>query len=87
VEPSDSSAGKLVVKVFSTSDESVLASARNEAEILKKLNHPLVVKFQDYFEDTANRKAYIVMEKAGSQSLQEFIQKSKLCVKDAKAVT
>jgi serine/threonine protein kinase len=47
----------------------VLASARNEAEILRKLNHPLVVKFQDYFEDTANRKAYIVMEKAGSQSL------------------
>ena len=73
--------------MYSTTDETVKESARNEAKILKELNHPLVVKFHDYFEDGANSKAYIVMESAGSLSLQDFIQQGKLCVKDAKAVT
>ena len=73
--------------MYSTTDETVKESARNEAKILKELNHPLIVKIHDYLEDGANNKAFIVMEAAGSLSLQDFIQQGKLCVKDTRAVT
>jgi serine/threonine protein kinase len=87
VAPNNCAARKLVVKVFSTGDETVLESARNEAAILKKLNHPLIVKFRDYFEDPTNNKAYIVMEEAGSQSLYDFVKSGAPCAKDAKVIT
>ena len=76
----------LVVKVFWISDQAVRDSARNEARILRQLDHPLIVKFQDYFEDAKANKAYLVMEEAGTMTLEDLVKQKVLNESEAKSV-
>jgi serine/threonine protein kinase len=56
-------------------EELLRDSARNEAKILKDLNHPRVVKFHDYFEDPSLDQAFLVLEYACAMSLEDLIMK------------
>jgi serine/threonine protein kinase len=54
-----------VVKVFDISDPELEKSALHEVAVLKKLSHPLIVKFIDFYIDRQLKKAYLVLENAG----------------------
>eukprot|EP00499_Haloplacidia_sp_CaronLabIsolate_P013222 CAMPEP_0196773852 /NCGR_PEP_ID=MMETSP1104-20130614/3024_1 /TAXON_ID=33652 /ORGANISM="Cafeteria sp., Strain Caron Lab Isolate" /LENGTH=361 /DNA_ID=CAMNT_0042144003 /DNA_START=36 /DNA_END=1117 /DNA_ORIENTATION=+ len=51
-----------------------LKRLREEAELLQRLNHPNIIKFEAFFESST--KAYIVMELAGGGELFEVIGES-----------
>ncbi len=46
----------------------------NEAKMLSKLNHPSIVKLEDYFVD--DHRAYLVLEYIDGDNLQQIVEKS-----------
>jgi len=64
----------LVVKVCDVEDESVLSSIRNEAKILPKLKCALINKFEACYEDLERNKVYLVLERAGTQTLTDYMK-------------
>lgn len=64
---------KLVVKVCDTSDVNKAQAAKNEAEILMKINCSLINQLVAFYEDPEVNKSYLVLEFAGEQSLTQFI--------------
>ena len=70
----------IVVKVCNTSEEIKKEAADREARILKNLNCQYVNKYVDYYDDPEVNKAYLVLEYAGSKSLCQFVEESKLNV-------
>ena len=65
----------LVVKVCDTSDIGQRNSALNESRILQKLNCMYISRSVAFHEDTLLKKAYLVLEDAGSCNLAEFVHK------------
>ena len=68
---------QLVVKVYDTSDVNKSAAAKNEVNILKKMECDLINQFVAYYDDPAVNKSYLVLEFAGYQSLTQFITEKK----------
>jgi len=76
-----------VVKVFDISDPSVEESALHEMRILKRLDHPQVVKMVDNLINSETQKAYLVLEYAGDESLETYVRrKGKLSEDVARAI-
>ena len=63
-----------MVKVCNVKDENVLKSIRNEAKILPNLNCTLINKFEACYEDLKRDKVYLVLERAGTQTLNDFME-------------
>ena len=63
-----------MVKVCDVEDEMVLKSIRNEATILPNLSCSLINKFEACYEDLTRNKVYLVLERAGSQTLTDFME-------------
>lgn len=51
----------------------MLVSIQNEVKILRKITHPLINRFEAYYEDPDVSKAYLVLEQAGEMNLTEFM--------------
>lgn len=51
----------------------VLANIQREADLLKNLNHPNIVKLHDFFVD--DQRAYLVLEHIDGKTLKEVVQK------------
>jgi len=64
-----------VVKVFDISDPSVEECALHELRILKRLDHPQVVKLVDNLINSDTQKAYLVLEYAGDDSLETYVRR------------
>ena len=47
----------------------------NEIDILKQLDHPLIVKMVDSLVVRENQKAYLVLEYAGDDSLLTYVRR------------
>lgn len=62
---SQSQVNQLVVKVCDTSDVNKAQAARNEANILKKINCELINTLVAFYEDPEVNKSYLVLECAG----------------------
>ena len=69
-------------KVFrkSSDQHDVYIKTKNEIEVLKKLNHPSIIKMFEYFED--DNRLYIVLEKCdGGELFYEILNKGNLSEK------
>lgn len=58
-----------------TTDSQKMNNVRREIIILKKMNHPNIIKLHCAFEDS--RQIHLVMEYVGSQSLLSFLRSQK----------
>jgi serine/threonine protein kinase len=71
---------KFAVKISNDDGEGTqFDSIKNEYEVLKALGeHPKVIKAIDYFEDNdkSSKKNYLVLEDAGTITLEKLIKKS-----------
>jgi serine/threonine protein kinase len=50
------------------------------------LKHANIVKVRDFFEDIQSEKSYLVMEQAGTMSLQDLVQIKPLSEREAKSL-
>jgi len=66
-----------VVKVCHIEDEMKRVACMNEVKILKMLDCSLINELIGFYEDPDIKKAYLVLEYAGNQSLAEFIEHQK----------
>lgn len=67
----------MVVKVCSLSEDHQKEAVENERRILKKLAKSAhVAHLEEDFMDTDNKKAYLVLERAGDLSLEQLVQQS-----------
>jgi len=67
----------LVVKVCDTSDVGLDISAQNEAKLLQEINCTLVNRIIAFHEDPLINKSYLVLEKAGEKTLNQFLREIK----------
>lgn len=59
----------------------------HEMRILKRLDHPQVVKMVDNLINSETQKAYLVLEYAGDESLETYVRrKGKLSEDVARAI-
>ena len=63
-----------MVKVCDVEDEAILSSIRNEAAILPKLQCALINRFENYYEYLERKKVYLVLERAGEQTLTDYMK-------------
>jgi serine/threonine protein kinase len=68
--------GPLIVKVCNVTEEVHEAAVENERRILRKLPpSPHIVALLDDYKDPVANKAYLVLERAGDTSLENFMKK------------
>jgi serine/threonine protein kinase len=73
----------LAAKIFERTETKEIIRARHEAILLSGLNHPNVIKYAGFFEDSEH--SYIFMEYvSGSQSLQHLVDSRKLEEEEAR---
>ena len=61
--------------MFDISDSTLELCALHEISVLKKLDHPLIVKMVDSLIVGENQKAYLVLEYAGDDSLLTYVRR------------
>jgi calcium-dependent protein kinase len=74
------------VKIFRKENYSDLSYAKikKEIDILRELNHPVIIKMYEYFEDNSN--VYIVLEKCDGGELFDQISKKKCLSENLSAI-
>lgn len=73
------------LNLASSKNQKFLTFLRREAEYLKKISHPNIVKFLDYFEE--DNKAYLILEYLNGLNIRDYIKtKGKIECEEAKHI-